>query len=150
TFKEIVQASASREQVFTYVMVNVQNHIASLNLRRAKDLRLTSDFKDAVEDLSSGDDAAYADFIETFGTHFLSKVSLGGIAYSRVSTAAETAMASKTSEEDFQTKASIEIKAFKAGTSLSQIRKDTEKREDKKQIDRTEIVFRGGIGNTQE
>jgi len=155
SFKEIVEASSSRKQVFTYVIVHVQNHVVSMDLDDAKDLLLNARFTDAVAHLPADSDAqedieAYSRFIKRFGTHFLSKVSLGGMAYSRVSTLAETALSSKTKEEEFQMKAGLELDAFKAGTTVSEIKKETAKRERNSELDRTEIVFRGGVGNTQE
>lgn len=155
SFKEIAEASSSRKQVFTYVIVHVQNHVVSVDLDDAKDLSLNARFADAVENLPANSDAseaveAYSRFIKRFGTHFLSKVSLGGMAYSRVSTLAENALSSKTKEDEFQMKAGLELGAFKAGTTVSEIKKDTAKRERNSEMDRTEIVFRGGVGNTQE
>lgn len=150
TFKEVTQTTESRERVFTYVIVFVQNHKVALNLDWAKDHPLSRDFTTAVARLPLDGGNAYVDFVRKFGTHFLSRASLGGMAIQRVSTTVEKLMSSKQVRETFETEASIEIKKFKAGTKHSDIKDGREQREKNTELKWSEIIFRGGIGETQQ
>jgi hypothetical protein len=155
SFKEISTVSESRKRVFSYVTVYVQNHIVGLELDDPSVLRLGAEFARAVAALparreTSADRQAYASFVQRFGTHFAKRVALGGMAYSRVSSSASSIATSKEKEESFKASASVEIEAFKSGASATDAHKRVEKSDQENEIDRTQLVFRGGIGNTHE
>jgi hypothetical protein len=155
SFKEISGVSESRRLVFTYVTVYVQNHVVTLELDDPAVLRLGTDFARAVAALPPRREAAaqtkaYSAFVQTFGTHFVRRVSLGGMAYSRVSSTASTIATSKEKEDSFKASASLELEAFKAGTSASEARRSVQKADQENEVDRTHLVFRGGIGNAHE
>jgi hypothetical protein len=155
SFKEISSVSESRRRVFTYVTVYVQNHVVTLELDDPSALRLGTDFARAVaalppERAAAAQSKSYAAFVQKFGTHFVKRVSLGGMAYSRVSGTASTVTSSKEKEDSFKANASLEIEAFKSGVSASEARKKVEKYDQENEIDRTHLVFRGGIGNAHE
>lgn len=155
SYKEISNVSESRQRVFTYVTVYVQNHIVELELGLTDPGRLGSEFKKAVAALPAGyataaEKQAYGGFVRKFGTHFVKRVSLGGMAYSRVSSVASKVASSKEKEDSFKANASLEIAAFKAGTSASEARRSVQKTDSENELDRTVLVFCGGIGNTHE
>jgi hypothetical protein len=103
-----------------------------------------------VAGLPLEDSDAYSNFIRKFGTHFLSQGSLGGMAIQRVSAQIEKLMSSKQVREAFETEASIELKKFRAGTKHSDIKDEREERQKNTELKWSEIIFRGGIGDTQE
>lgn len=155
SYKEIEQVSRSRKEVFTYAIAYVQNHIVSLQLDHPQDLALGSDFAQGVgalpaEQTTADQQKAYQAFIKKFGTHFTTTVSLGGMAYSRVSSLATKVMRSKETELTFKTEAKATIEEFTGGTKLETAQKKVEKSDQENEIQRTSLVFRGGIGGTQE
>jgi len=155
SFKEISSVSESRRRVFTYVTVYVQNHVVALELDDPSALRLGSDFARAVAALPSerttpAQKQSYVTFVQKFGTHFVKRVSLGGMAYSRVSSTSSSLATSKQKEESFKTNASLEVEAFKSGVSASEARSSVQKSDQENEMDRTQLVFRGGVGNTHE
>jgi len=155
SFKDISSVSESRKRVFSYVTVYVQNHVVGLELDDPSVLHLGAEFARAVAALpaqreTAADQRAYAAFVRRFGTHFAKRLSLGGMAYSRVSSTASSIATSKEKEESFKTSASLEIEAFKAGASASDAHNSVQKSDQQNEMDRTQLVFRGGIGNTHE
>ncbi|MCC7371964.1 MAG: hypothetical protein IT306_26345 [Chloroflexi bacterium] len=155
SFKEISSVSESRKKVFTYVTVAVQNHIVTLELDDPAKLRLGADFARSVAALppnraTAEEIKAYGAFVRKFGTHFARRVALGGMAYSRVSSDASSVTSSREREESFKANASLEIESFKAGASASEARNSVQKVDRDNELDRTQLVFRGGIGSTQE
>jgi hypothetical protein len=160
SYKEMTKETQSRKHVFSYAIVHVQNHTLTLSLEdldNDQDLSayITAAFKNAVKNLPSDtttqdNQRAYAKFVERFGTHFLSKVSLGGMAYSRVKGLTEKVSRTRSTENEFKVRAGIEIEAFSSGTTAkeSRSRADTVDREN--EYERTTLVFRGGVGETHE
>ncbi|HLZ70563.1 MAG TPA: MAC/perforin domain-containing protein [Dehalococcoidia bacterium] len=155
SFKEITQASQSRKQVSTYAIVYVQNHVVALDLDGPDEKRISTAFAHAVKGLPGGmgaqaEQRAYSEFIRKFGTHFTRRVSLGGMAYSRVSGLTTKVLASREREDEFTAKAKLEMDIFKSGASLSETRKQLQKSDEENEIERGIVVFRGGIGSMHE
>ena len=151
--KEIQRQSESREEIFTYVLANCAIHIVNFNLQGtdAKELVLDDDFKASVVNLPAHEDrAAYSGFIRTFGTHFLSQVALGGMAWSRVSSRKEKVQSSSESQRVFTTEAKAELKSFTAGLSKSESHNQVVARDKELGISRSEITFLGGTGDITE
>ena len=151
--KEIQRQSESRSEIFTYVLANCAVHVVNFNLQGtdAKDLVLDDDFKAAVANLPAHEDrAAYSGFIKTFGTHFLSQVALGGMAWSRVSSKTEKVQSSSESQRVFTTEAKTELKNFTAGYSKSDSHNQVAARDKELGISRSEITFLGGTGDVTE
>lgn len=155
SFKEITQASQSRKQVSTYAIVYVQNHVVALDLHSPGKLPLDAAFAGAVTGLPAGGETpaeqrAYAEFIKRFGTHFTRRLSLGGMAYSRVSGLTTKVLASREREDEFKTSAKLEMDIFKSGVGLTEARKQLQKSDEENEVERGVVVFRGGIGSMHE
>jgi len=154
SYKEIEQVTQSRKQVFTYGFYYVQNHIVSLQLDHPDELRLGRDFAKGVSALPAerttpDQKKAYEAFIKKFGTHFTTTVSLGGMAYSRASTLAIRVQRSKEREVGFKSEATATVEGIKGGGSVETAQKKVEKSDQENEIERTNLVFRGGTGNVE-
>lgn len=151
--KNVQKQSEKRDEVFTYVFANSAIHIAGLVLDgvQSQYLSLNSDIKDRVKNLPVREgDKAYSDFIRDFGTHFLSQVALGGMAWSRVSCKKQAQSSSSEYEETFKTGATAEIESFKAGYSKSDSRSRVAEQDRKLGITRSQLNFVGGTGDVTE
>ena len=149
SYKEIEQVTQSRKQVFTYGFYYVQNHIVSLQLDHPDELRLGRDFAARVRALPTERKKDYEKFIEDFGTHFTTTVSLGGMAYSRASTLTIRVQSSKEREVGFKSEATATIKKFTGGANVETSQKSVEKSDKENEIERTSLFFRGGTGNVE-
>ena len=153
SFKEIVQLTQSRKQIFKYCIITVQNHMAELeDLSKAA---VTDEFARAVRALpadGAGDAArkAYEGLIEKFGTHFAAQLSIGGLAYQRISTTVNAYKSSSEVQKSFGANASIEIKIFSAGTKSTEAEKQARTLDSENEMTRTALSFRGGTGSRYE
>ena len=151
--KTVEKQSETREEVFTYVFANSAIHVVSLDLdgAQAEFLMLNKNFKSAVQKLpAAADDKAYGAFIKKFGTHFMSEVPLGGMAWSRVSSRNTEQLSSKENERAFKIGATAELKSFTAGISKTESRNQVAEQDKKLGITRSEIHFVGGTGDVTE
>jgi hypothetical protein len=151
TAKQVQKDSQSRSETFTYVYVTSAIHILKLSLSgvSSKYLFINQDLRNSVASLpDSGDEAAYAAFIQEYGTHFLSQVALGGMAWSRVSSAKVGQSSSKEDESEFKASATAEIDKFKSGVSKTEARKALEESDKQHGITRSQITCVGGTGDT--
>lgn len=150
--KNVQKQSEKRDEVFTYVFANSAIHIVQLELdgQRSEFLILNADIKKKVEGLPAHDGKAYREFIQKFGTHFITQVALGGMAWSRVSSKKKEHFSSTENEETFKTEAKAEIKKFTAGASKTESRRETTEQDQKLGITRSDLTFVGGTGDVTE
>jgi hypothetical protein len=150
--KNVQKQSEKRDEVFTYVFANSAIHIVQLELdgKQSEFLTLNANIKNKVEALPAHEDKAYREFIQKFGTHFMTQVALGGMAWSRVSSKKKEQASSTESEETFKTEAKAEIKNFTAGASKTESRSQTAAQDQKLGITRSELTFVGGTGDVTE
>ena len=150
--KNVQKQSEKRDEVFTYVFANSAIHIVQLELdgMQSAFLTLNADIKKKVEDLPADENKAYRAFIQKFGTHYITQVALGGMAWSRVSSKKREQSSSTESEETFKAGAKAEIKNFTAGASKTESRSQTAEQDRKLGITRSELTFVGGTGNVTE
>ncbi|CAN7739862.1 MAC/perforin domain-containing protein [Variovorax sp. LjRoot178] len=144
--KKVRRDSESRKQTFTYVYATSAIHVVKLQLAgiSSEFLMLNADFIDAVKNLSEHDDASYSAFIKTYGTHFLSQVALGGMAWSRVSTDKRGQSSSQEDETELKAGATAELEGFTGKISHEEVQKRKEEKDRKHGITRSEISVVGG------
>jgi hypothetical protein len=152
SFKEAVEKTQSRKQIFKYCMITVQNHVAELGDSALSKAAVTDEFAAAVGALphdGAGEAAAkaYAGLIEKFGTHFATKLSLGGLAYQRVSTTVDAYKSKSEVRSSFGTNASLQLKVFSAGEKSTNAETVARTADSQHEMTRSELVFRGGTGS---
>ena len=153
TFKSTARESASREEVFTYLIAHHTLCVATLDLSgvQAKFLKLNGNLKNAVKNLPVvADKTAYQNFIQTFGTHFLHTLTLGGMAYSKISSKEVTQSSSSSVEQAFKTDARFTIKKASAGASHETGTAENQTRDQANKITRSSICYVGGKGDPEQ
>ncbi|WP_270936712.1 MAC/perforin domain-containing protein [Falsiroseomonas oryzae] len=152
TVKTTAQQSASRKEVFTFLTVNHTVCIATLDLDgvQASNLQLNKNFIAAVKALpTKADRAAYRAFIKTFGTHYLHTVTLGGMAYSKISTASASQSDTLATSETFKSDARFTGCESKLGVERESQIAEQKKNDAKSKVHRSLIQYVGGIGNPE-
>jgi hypothetical protein len=153
TFKTTTRESASREEVFTYLIAHHTLCVATLDLfgLQSKYLKLNGNLKNAVKNLPMvADKTAYRAFIQTFGTHFLHTLTLGGMAYSKLSSKDVAQSSSSSVEQTFKTDARFTIKKASAGVSHETGSTENQSRDQANKITRSSISYVGGKGDPEQ
>jgi hypothetical protein len=145
--KSIENETQSRKYVFKYVIAVVKNYVIELRDDLAG-LSPAEEFEQAVAALPASPSPAYRNFIIKFGTHFASRISLGGMAFQSVRTDATTYRKSVETQDAFNTNASLEVEAFKAKTSYEEKKSEIAKRDNETSLTRSSITIVGATGGT--
>jgi hypothetical protein len=155
---DIKRETATRQHSFVYARVYQEDHQLALDLLNEKaPLSVTSVFRDAVDALDGHPREEsdwideYRGFLSRFGTHFTKSITLGGLAFQRTSGSSKTWLKSRSTEEDFQAKAGVEVTneaKFKLGGQAA--RKEADKVDAASALQRSLIEFRGGSGDPKE
>ncbi|WP_434044109.1 MULTISPECIES: MAC/perforin domain-containing protein [Sorangium] len=158
--KDVEERTASRERVMKFaMMMRAYQHVA---LRRTADptrepeldaakLRpwLSKAFASAVAALPAQESSVYRTFIETFGTHFVAELTLGGVAYEELSIDEREIADGKLSESTLEMVAKAGLEGFEAGATAREATEHARKTDAKYRIERSEIKFVGGKGGTE-
>jgi hypothetical protein len=151
SFRDIESVTASRTSSFVYSRAYSENHRLALDLyHETAPLRLLPAFRDSVGNLTADNlnwVEPYKAFVKHFGTHFTKQVSLGGMAFQRTSGSSKTYLRSRQTEDTLKGQAGVVIEEIKAGVSVEQARVEAAKTDVKLNLERTQLEFRGGIGN---
>jgi hypothetical protein len=153
TFKTTARESASREDIFTYLIAHHSLCVATLDLfgMQGRYLNPNFNFQNAVKKLPIvADKAAYRGLIQKFGTHFLHTVTLGGMAYSKITSKEVTQSSSSSVEKTFKTDARFTIKKGSAGGSHETGSIENEQRDKEHKITRSSICYVGGKGDPEQ
>jgi hypothetical protein len=150
--KEMQSSTSTRKWTYGYSRAYRERHIVQLDLLASKpEYKLTKAFRDGVASLPVTDDAAawdrYSRFIQEFGTHLTTRVTLGGLAIQRTRGSASRYLTSRENEEAFKVKASAVVKQISAGASVSSATSSQTRSDQSDELDRNEIQFLGGIGS---
>lgn len=149
---EVSRLTESRKNTYVYSRAYQQNHGLELDLGDDEaPLALTSSFSNAVKRLLVGEFAAvrdaYDQFLARFGTHFTTRIILGGMAFQRTTGSARTWLSSSEKEEELKAKASVQVEAFKAGAGTDLAQKKASTVDAESNLERTSLEFRGGTGS---
>jgi hypothetical protein len=99
SFKNMHARTRNSEERIYQVKGVVEGHWLKINLDSPQELKLSSNFKTAVQNL--GTSLSYKDFINTWGTHFASTIVYGGKAYFRLAVEKDFISKYKLTEKDF-------------------------------------------------
>jgi hypothetical protein len=153
SFKTTARETESREEIFTYLIASHSLCVATFDLDGVSSeyLQVNANVKDAVSKLPTvADKKAYRDFIKKFGTHFLSTVTLGGMAYSKVSSKSIEMSSSSSVVTAFKTDARFTVKKASAGAGHSEGAAENQARDAANKITRTSISYVGGKGDPEQ
>ena len=89
----------------------------------------------------------YQTFFKEFGTHFATEVSLGGQAYQSIKGSTGKYRSSTKTEADFKEHAGVEVEGFKLGLDKTEARKAADTVDQKNELTRTQLRYRGGTGS---
>ncbi|MBV9201274.1 MAG: hypothetical protein JOY83_16415 [Alphaproteobacteria bacterium] len=149
---DMQSSTQTRKWTYGYARAYRERHIARLDLLAAKpEYTILKAFRDAVGNLPPDDSdsarAKYARFIEEFGTHLTTSITLGGLAIQQTRGSASRYLTSRDSEEAFKLKASAVIKQVSAGASVDTATKTQASSDQSDELERTEVKFVGGTGS---
>jgi hypothetical protein len=145
--RTVVNETQSRRYVFKYVIAVVQ----SFKVELQDDLTGFSpaaEFAGEVKKLPTEPGQKYRDFIKKFGTHFTSRLYLGGMAFQSVRTDTTTYLKSDQTQKTFEANASLELQAFKAGSNYKEESSEIHKRDNETSLSRSSITIVGATGGT--
>lgn len=149
TCSNVEKDTQKRKQTFVYSRAYKQNHGLRLDFHdEGAQIRLTKHFETEVTKLPGGKFEevrdAYLEFVSNFGTHFTTEIILGGLAFQRTIGSVERYLRSTTTEEELKISGSVVIEDIKAGAGADDWKKHALTVDQKNQLQRISLDYRGG------
>jgi hypothetical protein len=154
SFTNIKGETQSRKRSFAYARAVAEIHFAYVDIAdRKSGLKLSPSFLDAVARLPNNPDEVesptWTKFVERFGTHFTSAVTLGGMATQRTSGLATRFLKSDETKRELEGKAKVVIDKLKAGASAEEAQASVRSTDSDDKLERSILDFQGGVGSME-
>jgi hypothetical protein len=153
SFSTTQKSTETRKYTYGYTRAYRELHIVHVDLLQPNPpYTFTKVFRDSVAALPVDDNPdardKYTKFIEDFGTHFTTRVTLGGLALQQTRGSASRFLQSSEAEEAFKAKAGAVIEEVSAGVSVANATQSQQSSDQSDELQREDVTLLGGKGLT--
>lgn len=149
TYQETQEQTSAQASMFTHAEAVNERFTLTLDLvTDPAELKLSSQFTDAVRRLPTEPGPAFQDFVGRFGTHVSSRVVFGGRAYQATEIELQAYAQLVSQGVNVTTQAQVTFDDLKAGGGSGTTSEDQKRFLEATKDSRTEMEYSGGIANS--